>query len=184
MGRRLPYKIAGTAPEVIELVRNKCPISASRVLLGEIEIIGRSSRVADPAWVADVPSLPVNISGGTYPVYAYEWSHRRGPITVCVVILFLQRRWTMSRRLRITNDIRPDLRDGVIIVSGEIVIAGGNQIAVPSGLGDGYYPIIENRFLGFWTQSLIIDFEIYTPRNYGVGHGLSLDEYGIPNIRE
>jgi hypothetical protein len=149
------------------------------MLLGEIQIVGRSLRVADPAWVDDVPGLSINIVDDAYPVYAYEWSHRTGPIIVCVVIPFLQRRWLTTRRLRIINDIRPDLTKGVIVDTGEIAIASGNQITLPSGLGDGYYPVIENRFLGVWTQSIIIDFEVYEPSNYGVGHGFILDEYGM-----
>src|SRR5262249_18485170 len=112
MMRRIPYKTAGTAPRVINLLRNNRPISASRMLLGEIQIVGRSLRVADPAWVDDVPGLSINIVDDAYPVYAYEWSHRTGPIIVCVVIPFLQRRWLTTRRLRIINDIRPDLTKG------------------------------------------------------------------------
>lgn len=182
MGKRFGYRAAGMAPDVIQLRMNRRPISAGRILLGEIRINDRSLRVADPAWVDDVPALSVRIEDGAYPVYAYEWSHRRGPITVCVVIPFLPRRWTTTRRLRISNDIRPDLTEGVIVDTGEIAIQGANQLVLRSGLGDGYYPIMENRNLVMWTQSLVIDFQIWEQRNYGVGHGFTLDDYGLPII--
>ncbi|WP_165244344.1 hypothetical protein [Paludisphaera soli] len=180
MSRRLPYKIAGTAPKTIEFVRNDLTISTSRVLLDEVRVVGRSLRVADPAWVDEVAELRINIEDGLYPVYAYEWSHRLGPITACVIIPFVRPRWTTTCRLRIFNDIRPDLTKGLIVDSGEIAIASGNQIVLRSGLGDGYYPVFENRNFGVRTQSVVIDFKLYESSNYGVGHGFVLDEYGIP----
>jgi hypothetical protein len=48
------------------------------------------------------------------------------------------------------------------------------------GLGDGYYPISENRNLGMRARSLVIVFKIWAQANWYAGPGFTSDEYGIP----
>lgn len=184
MSGRIRYTTAGGVPDVIELKRNRRPISAERVLLGEIEVADRAITIADPSWVDETPRLPVRIENGVYPVYAYQWMHRSGPVNVCIVLYLSRDRWTVPRRLRIPNDIRPDLTEGVMVDTGEVAISGGNKIITQSGCGDGYYPVVANRSLRIRVQSIVVDFEVHRTANYGVGHGFKLDEYGIPILPE
>jgi hypothetical protein len=48
------------------------------------------------------------------------------------------------------------------------------------GLGDGYYPISENRNLDMRTRSLVIDFKMWEQANWYARPAFTLDEYGIP----
>jgi len=183
MTAMMAHREAGKVPDVVRLIINGRAILARRRMVGELQVIGQSIQVADSAWVDEVPPLPVTVENDAYPVYSYEWSHARGPISVCVVIPFRPQGWATTRRLRIVNDIRPDLTKGIIVDTSEITIQSGNKLILPSGLGDGYYPIFENRNLGIQTQSLVIDFKVWEKRNYGVGH-YTFDEYGLPSIEE
>ena len=173
------YKRIGRLPNVIHLKRNGLPITANRIKAGEIEVKGKSLTIADSAWASEVPPLPMRVDDGVYDVHSYQWQHPSGPIIVCAAICFRPQRWSITRRLNIHTDIRPDLSAGVIVDSAEITIQSGSAVKLRSGLGDGYYPVFANFNFGFFAQSLVVDFKIWELRNVIARSGQRTDEYGI-----
>jgi hypothetical protein len=176
----LDYKAVGRTPSGIRLTRNGREISAIRAPLGRVRVAGRAVRIADSAWVADVPPLPVRVADGEYDVFAYRWLHRGGDVNVCAVVRFRPPRlMVVTRRLAIHTDFRPDLTEGVIVDTGEITILSGNAITLESGLGDGYYPVVANLNYGRALQSLVVDFKLWECGKTILPSGWRSDEYGM-----
>jgi hypothetical protein len=178
-GSMLDYGAIGRIPESIALNRNGKVIAAARKRLGTLRVINRTLRIADAEMIHEFPPLPVGVKNGEYEVYAYEWSHSRGPVNVCAVVLLRQQRWAISRRLTIRNNIRPDLTEGLFVDFGAVSIESDNLITLTAGLGDGYYPVFAIRNFGVFLQSIIVDFKIWKLPNLVLLPGQKLDEYGM-----
>lgn len=175
----LNYKQIGRLPESITISRNGKPLSALRVNLGKVRVIDRTLKIADAEMIDEFPPLPVTITNGEYDVYTYQWPHPRGIVNLCAVLYVRPQRWSLTRRLSIPNEVRPDLAEGLIVDFGAVSIKSGNAITLTSGLGDGYYPVFANNNFGWWLQSLIVDFKIWEMGNVVHMPGQQVDEYGI-----
>jgi hypothetical protein len=166
-------------PESITFQRNGRAATARRVELGAVNVSNGQLRIADSAWVDDVPPLPVPVRSGTFPLYAYQWEHRGEAINVCLVLRLARPLFPKARQLVIETDIRPDLTEGVIVDSAEVTIKGDTSACVKSGLGDGYYPVFAVRNLFGGTQAIVVDFKLWHVARYILMPGQAQDEYGF-----
>ena len=66
-----------------------------------------------------------------------------------------------------------------MVDSAEVRIAGTSHVTLPSGLGDGYYPVVGVFNLGLLVQAVVLDFEVWRTRNVALLPGQELDEFGI-----
>ena len=174
----LNCQLVGSLPTSIPLTRNLRLISAVRTLVGNVRIDRRGLRIADSGWSRQVPPLPIAAPSGTYPVHTYQWAHPRGPFNVCVVVRFRNPVRLKTQRLKIRANIQPDLSDGIVVDSAEIDVRSANKLTIPSGLGDGYYPVFANVNVDGQLQSAVVDFKAWE-----VGKVTSesvFDEYGVP----
>jgi hypothetical protein len=178
-GTVLDYKAAARLPDRLRFTRNGREAEARRVLVGEIQINGRELRVADVAYGNDAPPLPVRVPDGRHRVYAYDWEHARGPIKVCAVVAFGRQRLAVARPLVISNQMRPDLTDGIIVDHAEVQIGGTSGVTLPSGLGDGYYPVIGVYNFGVSVQAIVLDLKVWQVREVVLLPGQVLDEFGV-----
>jgi hypothetical protein len=175
----LEHREIGNLPPSIQLSRNGRPIEARRAEIGSVTVEDGRLRIADAAWVDQVPALPVRVPRGTHPVHAYQWHHRGETINACVAISFRRQLLPVTRQLVIETDIRPDLTEGVIVDTAEVAVSASNVLRLSSGLGDGYYPVIANANLGLWLQSLVVDFKIWHLPRVILMPGQEMDEYGF-----
>jgi hypothetical protein len=178
-GAVLNYKAAARLPDTLPFTRNGREAKARRVPVGEVEVAGRKLRVADAAYGDETPPLPIRVPDGTHRVYAYQWDHPRGPINICAVVAFGRQRLAVARRLEIANAMRPDLTAGIIADSGEVRIASVSGITFPSGLGDGYYPVVGVFNFGLFVQAVLLDFKVWQMPHVILLPGQVLDEFGV-----
>jgi hypothetical protein len=176
----LNYRAIGRLPEFITFARNGREAKAVRMDLGSLRIQDRCLWIADPGLIDSVPPLPVRLFASKGSIHTYQWSHSEGPINVCAVVHFRRQSWATTRLLQIHTNVRPDLYEGVIVDSGDIIIRSADEIQVQSGLGDGYYPVYANYNFACIAQSVIVDFQIWHIRTIIPMDGRELDEYGIP----
>jgi hypothetical protein len=170
----------GRLPESIRLVRNGHELVALRKAIGTIRIANRSIWIGNPELVEQLRPLPVHPSNGDAEVYSYEWKHPRGPFDICAVISFRPQRAALPRRLRIDNrPYRPDLKDGMVDTA-EIIIRSDTSLTMPTGFGDGYYPVTANYNFGLALQSLVVDFEVWRVREVIYLTEKQFDQYRIP----
>jgi hypothetical protein len=179
----LDHKAAARLPDRLRFTCNGREAEARRVQLGEVEVAGRALRVADVAYGDHTLPLPVRVPDGRHAVHAYRWDHPRGPINVCAVMAFGRQRLATARRLAIANALRPDLTAGIIVDHAEVRIGGTSHVTLPSGLGDGYYPVVGVFNFGLFVQAVVLDFEVGRPRNVVLLPGQELDEFGIVRQR-
>lgn len=175
----LDFKEIGSLPEVISLTRNGKPFRAARFTLGKLRVSQGTIRIADAEMINEFPPLPMRVPNGEHSVVVYQWHHSRGPIDVCAIVFFRPSRWTVTRRMAIPNDVRPDLSAGLIVDSGAISIQSDNAITLTAGQGDGYYPLFANYNFGWWLQAVIVDFKIWEIGNVALMPGQKFDEFGI-----
>jgi hypothetical protein len=177
----LDHKAAARLPDRLRFTRNGRNAEAGRVLLGEFEVAGRELRIADAGYADEVPPLPIRVPDGRHAVYAYQWVHARGPINVCVVVAFGRQRLAIARPLAIANDMRPDLTAGIIVDSAEVRVGSASGVTFPSGLGDGYYPVVGVFNFGLFVQAVVLDFKVWQVRQIVLLPGQVLDEFAIVN---
>jgi len=175
----LDCKAAAQLPDQLPFIRNGRKAEARRVQVGEIEVASRELSIADAAYGDKASPLSDRMPDGRHVVHAYVWDHPRGPINICAVVTFARQRLAITRRLVITNDLRPDLTAGIIVDSAEVRIGGTSGVILPSGLGDGYYPIVGVYNFGLFVQALVLDFEVWRTRNVILLPGQEFDEFGI-----
>jgi len=173
------HKAAARLPDLLRFTCNGRAAGARRVQLGGIEVAGRALRVADVAFGYNAPPLPVRVPDGRHAVHAYRWDHPRGPINICAVVAFGRPRLAVNRRLVIGNPSRPDLTAGILVDHAEVRIAGTSHVTLPSGLGDGYYPVVGVYNFGLIVQAVVLDFEVGRPRNVVLRPGQEFGEFGI-----
>jgi hypothetical protein len=169
----------GTLPATTTLQRNGRTATANRVSLGDLELMDQTITVADSDWVNDVPPLPVRVTNGVFPVYAYQWNHQGRSINICLVVRFRRPFLAKPKQLRVETNIRPDLADGVIVDSGEVTIKSKSRISVPSGLGDGYYPVYALTNMLGSIHAVVIDFKLWHVPRYFLMPNQAQDEYGF-----
>ena len=58
-------------------------------------------------------------------------------------------------------------------------IGGVSYVTLPSGLGDGYYPVVGVFNFGVFVQALVLDFQVGRVRNIVLLPGQMFDEFGI-----
>jgi hypothetical protein len=178
-GAVLDHKAAARLPDRLRFTCNGREAEAGRIRLGEIDVAGRVLRVTDVAYGDGAPPLPVRAPDGRHAVHAYRWDHPRGPINVCAVVAFGRQRLAVARRLAIANAPRPDLTAGIIVDHAEVRVGGRSHVTLPSGLGDGYYPVVGVFNFGLFVQAVVLDFEVGRPRNVVPLPGQEFDEFGI-----
>jgi hypothetical protein len=174
----LNIKAIARLPERLTFVRNDHTVEARRVELGSIEVVGHQLRIADATYRDAVP-IPARVPDGRHIVHAYQWDHPARSIIVAAAMAFGPPRLAVARRLVISNDMRPDLTAGFIVDSAEARIGGRSHVTFPSGLGDGYYPVIGVFNFGLFLQAVLVDFEVWRMRNVILLPGQVSDEFGI-----
>ncbi len=162
----LDHASIGGLPRSVRIPLGRGAIVAIRVEVGLLHVDDRrlwiaDSRWADGGWSDQVPPLPVRVPRGTFPVHAYRFSDEQDEIHACAVIAFRRASAVFSRRLAIRNVMRPDLTEGIIVDSAEIALHSSNTLAMASGFGDGYYPVVANQTWGLRLQSIVVDFEVW-----------------------
>lgn len=175
----LDYKTAARLPDRLSFVRNGRVAEARRVRLGQIEVTGGELKMADVAYGEQTAPLPVRVPNGRHVVNGYQWDHSQGPINVCVVVAFRRQRLAVARPLVIANELRPDLTAGIIVDHAEVRIGGVPGVTLPSGLGDGYYPVVAVYNFGLIPQAVVLDFEVWRMRKVVLLPGQEFDEFGI-----
>jgi hypothetical protein len=178
-GPVLDHEAVARLPHRLSFSRNGRAAEVRRVPAGEVEVAGNALRIADAAYGDEVPPLPVRVPNGRHTVYAYQWDHPQGVINVCAVVAFRRQRWAVARPLTIANDMRPDLTAGIIVDSAEVRVGGVSQVVLPSGLGDGYYPVIGVYNYALVPQAVVLDFQVWRVREVILLPGQVLDEFAI-----
>ncbi len=175
----LDHKAAARLPDRLHFTRNGRNAEADRVLLCELEVADRELKIADADYGDEVSPLPIRVPNGRHAVYTYRWDHARGPINVCMVVAFGRQRLAVARPLVITNDMRPDLTAGIIVDSAEVRIGSASSATFPSGLGDGYYPVVGVFNFGLFAQAAVLDFKVWQVRQVVLLPGQVQDEFAI-----
>jgi hypothetical protein len=175
----LDYKAAARLPETIQFTRNDRSVVACRVRLGSITVAGNALLIADPSFADATAPIPVRVPEGTYPVHAYQWDHSRGAINVCVVVQFRPQWWAIARRMTIHNHYRPDITHGIIVDTAEVCVGSPSEVTLPSGMGDGVYPVAGVYNLGLFMQAVVLDFRMWEIRDVVLLPGQEFDEYRI-----
>lgn len=165
-------------PDRVELERNGVPFSATRSQLGALRIDG-SLRIADPEFLAMMPPLPLQVPPGTHAVHAYTWHHPAEPVHVAVALRWHEPAFPRMRRLRVGNPVRPDLDAGVMVDSARLVVAGQDRLDLPSGFGDGYYPVYAIRNAIGRSCGVVVDFKIWEVRDVIAPRGWICDAYAV-----
>lgn len=175
----LDYKTAARLPDQLSFARNGRAAEARRIRLGEIEIAGGELKVADVAYGDHTQPLPVRVPDGRHVVHGYRWDHPQWPINVCVVVAFRRQRFAVARPLVIANKLRPDLTAGIIVDHAEVRVRGVSGVTLPSGLGDGYYPVVGVYNFGLIPQAVVLDFQVWRTQNIVLLPGQVFDEFGM-----
>ncbi|MEX2188202.1 MAG: hypothetical protein WD875_15455 [Pirellulales bacterium] len=175
----IDVKAAARLPRGLKFTRNGLSADARRIEIGVVDVRDRAVHLADEDYAHDLAPLPIRVPNGRHRVYAFQWEHAGEAISVCAVISFRRQLFAVARPLLIDNPARPDLTEGIAVDSGKVHIEAATSLTIPSGLGDGYYPVFAILNFGLVVQAIVIDFEIWTVRHVILQDHQELDEFGM-----